>query len=448
MQLINDKREIGLALTAATLTLLGVNAPLAEAKGKAGEWDIDTAVLFYSETDGRVSAVEPVAEFTRNYDDDRKLTLKAVADALTGASPSGATPSDQAQTFTRPSGKGDYTVSANENPLDNSFHDTRGALSATWSSPLGDDYAYSVGAYGSGEYDYMSLGLNGTISRYLNNKNTTLNAGLSVSADSISPEGGIPVAFSRMALRANKTEEAFQTEFDASRQGSSDNKTLIDVLLGVTQVVNRSTIMQFNYSLSMADGYMTDPFKILSVIDDTPGAGLGTNAIGADGNAIYVYENRPDSRMKHALYWQTRHMLDNGDVIDGSYRFMIDDWGISSHTVDVHYRYMMGKSYLEPHARVYLQSEADFYTRYLTTTEYNGGTPTVTEATADYRLGEMLSGTLGLKWGYHLTEDHEVSVRGEYMKQTSTGDEGIGALATQGLYPDTDAFWLQLGYTF
>lgn len=448
MQLINDKREIGLALTAATLTLLGIQAPLAEAKGKTGEWDVDTAVLFYSEADGRVSAVEPVAEFTRNYADDRKLTVKAVADALTGASPSGATPSDQVQTFTRPSGNGDYTVEAGQNPLDNSFHDTRGALSANWSSPLGSDYAYSVGAYGSGEFDYMSLGLNGAISRYLNNKNTTLNAGLSVSADTITPEGGIPIALSRMALRANKTDDVFQSEFNATRQGASDNKTLIDLLLGVTQVINRSTIMQFNYSLSKVDGYMTDPFKILSVIDDTPGSTLGTNALGVDGNPIYVYENRPDSRMKQALYWQTKHMLANGDVIDGSYRFMIDDWGITSHTVDLHYRYMMGRSYLEPHARVYLQSAADFYKRYLTTTEYNAGSPTVKEATADYRLGEMVSGTLGLKWGYHLTEDHEVSVRGEYMKQTSTGETGIGALAAQDLYPDTDAFWLQLGYTF
>jgi hypothetical protein len=443
-----QKRAVGLALTAATLALLGGQASTANAKGQPGEWDIDTAVLFYSETDDRVQAVEPVAEFTRNYDDERKLVIKAVADALTGASPNGATASDQVQTFTRPSGNEGYTVQAGEDPLDDTFHDMRAALSANWSAPLGSDYAYSVGAYGSGEYDYMSLGLNGSISRYLNNKNTTLNAGMSFSADNINPEGAIPVGFSRMALRNNKTEEQFQTEFAATRGESSDSKSLLDLLLGVTQVINRSTIMQFNYSLSMADGYLTDPFKILSVIDDTAGSSLGTNAVGSDGNFIYVHELRPDSRMKHALYWQTKHMLASGDVIDGSYRFMLDDWGITSHTVELKYRYGMGRSYLEPHVRVYLQSEADFYKRYLTSTEYNGGTPVVQEATADYRLGEMLSSTLGLKWGYQMTENNEVSIRAEYMKQTSKGDDGIGVLASQELYPDTDAYWLQLGYTF
>ena len=313
---------------------------------------------------------------------------------------------------------------------------------------LGTDYAYSAGAYGSVEYDYQSLGLNGSISRYLNAKNTTLNAGISLSADNVSPEGGIPIGLSSMALRANQSEEAFQTEFAATRGASSDTKSLIDLLFGVTQVIDRQTLMQFNYSLSLSDGYLTDPFKILSVIDDSPGDTLGTNVVDANGNFVYLHEKRPDSRMKHALYWQTRHRLAQGDIIDGSYRFMVDDWGITSHTVDLHYRHGFGKAYLEPHVRFYLQSEADFYQRYLTSTQYQGGAVTVAEASADYRLGEMFAGTLGLKWGYRLTENNEVSVRAEYMKQTSQGDQGIGVLANQELYPDTDAFWVQLGYTF
>lgn len=442
------KRPTSTLLTTATLALLGATATGVEARGKPGEWDVDTAVLFYSEADDRVQAIEPVFEFTRNYEDDRKLVVKAVADALTGASPNGATPSDQPQTFTRPSGKGSYTVQAGENPLDDTFHDTRGALSATWSSPLGRDYAYTSGVYGSAEYDYLSLGVNGSISRYLNDKNTTLTFGLALSGDTISPEGNLPVGLSRMPVNVNKTDETFQSEFAATRGSDSDTKTLIDLLFGVTQVINRSTIMQFNYSLSQADGYLTDPFKIVSVIDDQAGSNFGGNLLGADGNAIYLYEKRPDSRLKHALYWQTKTMLDNGDVVDGSYRFMVDDWGITSHTVDLRYRYAMGASYLEPNVRVYLQSEADFYERYLTATDYNGGVPRVQEVSADYRLGEMLSTTLGVKWGYHLNEDNEFSVRVAYMKQSSSGDEGIGRLATQELYPDTDAYWLQLGYTF
>jgi hypothetical protein len=34
------------------------------------------------------------------------------------------------------------------------------------------------------------------------------------------------------------------------------------------------------------------------------------------------------------------------------------------------------------------------------------------------------------------------------MKQSSSGDSGFGKLASQDLYPDTDAFWVQVGYNF
>ncbi|AOY89855.1 hypothetical protein BKP64_17710 [Marinobacter salinus] len=450
MQLTNkDKngKPVGRALAAATCALLGVQATNTLAKDKPGEWDVETALLVYSETDDRVQAAEPVISATRNYDGDRKLNLKLIADTLTGASPSGATPSDLPQTFTRPSGSGSYDVPAGEPPLDDSFKDTRVALSASWTAPLNRDYTYTVGAYGSKEYDYLSTAVNGSLSRYLNNKNTTLTGGLSLGVDLVDPVGGAPVGLSRMPLRTNKTEAQFDQEFALTRE-SDDTKTLVDALFGVTQVINRRTLMQFNYGVSYSSGYLTDPYKILSVIDDASGANFGGNLIESDGNPVYLYENRPDTRMKHTLYWQTKYMLGNGDVMDGSYRFMVDDWGITSHTVDLKYRWKLDKSYLEPHFRYYLQSEADFYKRYLTATEYNGGTPVLSEASADYRLGELTGLTFGAKWGYRFDEDRELAIRAEYMIQTNDGDEGFGKLASQDLYPDTNAMWLQLSYSF
>lgn len=450
MQLINDKKNgkpVGRALATATCALLGVQATTAMAKDQPGEWDVETALLVYSETDDRVQAAEPVISATRNFDGDKKLNLKLVADTLTGASPSGATPSDLVQTFTRPSGSGNYTVEAGEAPLDDSFKDTRVAVSGSWTAPLNRDYTYSVGAYGSREYDYISTAVNGSLTRYLNNKNTTLTGGLSLGMDLIDPVGGAPIGLSRMALRANKTEAQFDQEFAATRE-SDDTKTLVDALFGVTQVINRRTLMQFNYGVSYSSGYLTDPYKILSVIDEAAGANYGGNLIGADGNPIYLYEERPDTRMKHSLYWQTKYMLENGDVMDGSYRFMMDDWGITSHTIDLKYRWRLSNSYLEPHFRYYMQSEADFYKRYLTESEYNGGVPTVSEASADYRLGELTGMTFGAKWGYRLDEDRELAIRAEYMIQSNDGDEGFGKLTNHDLYPDTNAMWLQLSYNF
>jgi hypothetical protein len=437
---IRSFKKIAPALAAASCSLLSLASNTALARGEAGTWDFEAASLLYSESDDRVSAAEPVFSATRNFEDGEVLNLKAAFDALTGASPNGATPSALPQTFTTPSGNSLYITDAGDDPIDDTFRDTRVALSASWLAPINRDWEYNAAVYGSKEYDYLSVGSSGGIKRYLNNKNTALNAGLSFSFDTIEPEGNIAKPLAKMGFN--------DTDFNASRDGASDSKTIIDALFGVTQVINRNTIMQFNYSLSVSDGYLTDPFKVLSVIEDTAGANFGGNLQDGNGDNIYLYEARPDSRIKHSLYWQTKYALANGDVIDGSYRFMLDDWGINSHTFDFRYRWQLGSSYLEPHFRYYLQSEADFYKRYITETEYNAGSPTLTEATSDYRLGDLDGMTVGLKFGHKMDNDHEFNMRVEYYLQSNSGDSGIGLLKDQDLYPDTKAIIFQVGYSF
>jgi len=437
-------RKISPALAAATVGLLG-SGQHAQAQGEPGSWDFDVATLFYQESDDRVLAIEPVFSATRYFDEGESLNLKAVFDSLTGASPNGATPSENVLIFTSPSGNGTYTTEPGESPLDDVFKDTRVALSGTWKAPINRDWEYSAGLYGSGEYDYLSIGMSGGLTRYLNQKNTALNMGLSVSFDSMDPVGGVPIGLTEMAHKSSPTYEADRA---ATRDGSSDDKQILDLLFGVTQVINRQTIMQFNYSLSWADGYLTDPYKFVSVIDETAGANFGGNFLDANGNPVHLYEVRPDSRMKHGLYWQTKYAFQNGDVLDGSYRFMLDDWGINSHTFDFRYRWNQSSYYLEPHLRYYMQSEADFYKRYLGSGEYNGGNPNLKEVSADYRLGDLDAITVGMKFGWKLEDDNEFNVRAEYYMQSSSGDDGFGQLASQELYPDTDAIILQFGYSF
>lgn len=437
-----NKADIGLALAAATCGLLGQQHALAA--GDPGTWDIDAALLYYGEFDDRVQAFEPVISATRYFDDDKTLNLKLAIDSLTGASPSGATPSDQIQTYTRPSGNGQYEVAANTAPLDDTFKDGRIALSASWSQPINRHWEYSAAIYGSNEHDYQSLGLNGTLSRYLNQKNTQLNTGLAFSFDTVNPEGGVPFELSRQPV---PTTAGFDQAFAATRNGSSDTKTLIDLLFGVTQVINRRWVMQFNYSLSQADGYLTDPYKILSVINDTEGDNYGANALASDGASIYLHERRPDARTKHALFWQSKYMLKSGNVIDTSYRYMTDDWGIDSHTFELKYRWELNDAYIEPHLRYYLQSQADFYHRYLLQSDYSNNQLKQEFASADYRLGDLTGTTVGLKYG-GTAWNKDFSVRLEYLLQTNSGNEGFGALVGQELYPDTSAVMFTIGFSY
>lgn len=400
------------------------------------EWDVDTAVLYYGENNGRVSALEPAIHVGGPVNDTDRIDLRLVVDVLTGATPNGAHATSQAQTFTTPSGNGSYTAQAGETPLDDTFHDTRGAFSADWTMELDRTSKLILGTNISTEYDYLSLGINATYAKDFNKRNTTLTAGAAFANDTITPVGGIPDPLKPMVVEGGAL----------NRVGSDDTKTLTDLIFGVTQVISPKTIVQLNYTFGMTDGYQSDPFKIVSVIDPATGlpAAGGFFDTATTGNLPYVYENRPDSRQRNSLFFKTVHHLTE-DVVNLSYRYFWDDWGIKSHTLDMRYRYQLSSSYLQPHIRYYMQDAADFYVHDLKIgSDVDGATGTVTpqHISSDYRLAELVSTTVGLKYGLPLGKNSEFAIRGEFMQQSVTADEPPGEET-----PDLKATILQLNYS-
>ncbi len=414
-----------LALASTALLQTGVAAA-------ADDWQIDSAVLFYQEADSRVSAIEPVINGKKEIGEGETVNLKLVLDALTGATPNGAHASSVEQTFTTPSGKSSYTTAPGDTPIDDTFRDSRVAISGSWEKPVIDDYTRMILSGNiSNEYDYRSLGVAASLLRDYNNRNTTVSASIGFNADSIEPEGGLPIAFSNMRVANSGT----------NRDGSSDSKTISDVLFGVTQVIDRKTLMQFNLGFSSTSGYMNDPFKVLTVVDPVTGLPITP----ADSNDLpYLYENRPDSRSRTTFYWKmVRHLTE--DVIHLSYRYHTDDWGVDSHTLDFKYRYEMDNGhYFEPHLRYYTQAAADFFT-----TSLVDGEPLPEYASADYRLGDFTTQTLGFKYAIPMGENSEFSVRIESINQAQN-DVGtpIGDQQNHQLTPDLDSFILQFGYNF
>lgn len=432
----NTKKNIRLSLAAASCALIGSQGAFAEDKLDVGEWDVGAALLFYSETD-RVSATEPVITARKQIDTDETLNLKLTVDTLTGASGSGAVATDLPQTFTTPSGNSNYAISPGDTPLDETFKDTRIALNVAWERPIAKDLTMVLGGNVSTEYDYKSFAVNSSLAKDMNRGNTTWSAGLSLGFDTVDPVGGKPIAFGVM-------QEAGGVQL---RDGSSDSKMLVDVMFGVTQVIDENSLFQVNYVLSQSSGYLTDPYKIISVIDPVTGRPMFQN-VAQPTLPTVVYENRPDSRLKHSIFGQYKRYI-GGDVLDTSYRLMVDDWGITSHTIDLRYRWAFaGTQYVEPHVRFYQQSAADFYTPFFV----DGQQPTAgnesVEASADYRLGEFNGYTVGLQYGQDNPENGW-SVALEYYLQT--GDEPsdtFGELTRQELYPDIEAVMVRIMYDF
>lgn len=395
------------ALAMATCSLLGTTVGSVQAAD--GDWQVDTALLYYAES-GRVAATEPEITATHDLGDEKSFSVKAVLDGLTGPSSNGAQVQAYPQTFTTPSGESQYKVAAGEVPLDEQFHDTRGALSLNWTTPLDNRlWKRSLGANLSSEFDFLSLGFNGALSRDFNKRNTTVTGGLSFEQDAISPVGGTPIPFAQMGPGSGTGKAG----------GASESRTITDVLLGVTQVINQHLLMQFNYDLSLSSGYMNDPYKIVTVDD----------GLGAPGK--FVYENRPDSRSKQSLFWETKYGFDRGDVADISYRYMTDDWGIASNTLDLHYQRKLPENwYVEPHVRWYDQGAADFYTTSVLPADIAGHVGDKSLAySADYRLGALTDTTFGVRVGKRLADNGDAYVRLESMTQSGdTAQADLSAL--------------------
>ncbi len=434
MQLSN--KNIAGLLSVATGSLLGTGC-----QTNAIEWDVDSALLIYDETD-RVRAVEPVISLKKDLGDDEILSMKIVADALTGASANGAVPSTRAQTFTTPSGGSDdddddddyddriankdddegggtYTIAPNETPLDSTFEDTRLSYSLNWDKPLGRNDRSNLGMNVSLEHDFFSLSGNASWQHDFNQKNTTLTLGVNIELDKIDPIGGTPNPLTNMLLE--------------DKSSGLESREIVDLVIGVTQIINRSSLFQVNYSTSSSDGYMTDPYKFVSVVDNT-------------GEPVsQLFEARPDTRSRQSIYGKYKKMLSSGDIFTTSYRFMTDDWEVESHTLDFTYRYKMSNGYfVQPHLRFYRQTAADFYRYFLLDSE------SVPEfVSADYRLGELETKTIGLKFGRESDSKHAWSARLEYFLQTgdSTPVEAIGQLTQQDLFPDVEALIVQFNYS-
>ena len=416
---LTGKKSIRAALAAATCTVL--SQPL-QASQNSDEWDVKSGLLYYSEAD-RVTVIAPTVSAGTTTDSGDIFTLRAIYDSLTGASPNGASPTNTAQAFTSPSGESNYTTQAGDTPL-RDLTDTRVVLGIDWESELSRLMRHTLTANVSSERDYLSLGVSDTLQHDFHNRQTTVSAGIGLTLDTISPEGGTP--------------DGLQLLSASGEAGGDEQKSSVDLLLGITRVLNRHTLTQVNFSHTYSTGYLTDPYKILSMIDPA----TGETVQDINGDFLYRHEKRPDTRTSNSLYWKLQHQLTQ-DVVYLSYRYFQDDWGIRSHTMDLKYRYeLLGGNYLQPHYRYYRQTAADFYHHSLVD---DGALPDY--ASADLRLGEMTGTTVGLKFGIPLS-DGEFNIRFEKMVQTGESHpaDAIGVQRNFDLYPTLDATIVQIGY--
>lgn len=434
---LSGEKSIRSAVAALTAALLGPGAATVSAQDHS-----ETSLLLYSESQ-RVTALEGVFNLDKKLTGPYSLTLGLTYDGLTGATPTGATPSKQAQTYTGPSGRSVVTIQPGETPLDHNFKDARYAVDGSLSRALDRLTTMSLGGHFSGERDYLSIGVNSGLTRDFFRKNTTLGLSGSYSHDIVSAIGGAPIPFSAQDTASSQggggnggNESDGVTAIPAHHDRSGKPKDVFDVVFGLSQILDRKTILRMNYSYDRATGYLIDPYKVLTVVQSPDSANPGEPVNN-------VYENRPSYRRKNALYAEIRRYI-AGNTVDLSYRYFWDDWGIISRTVDLTYRWQLDTDLvLQPHVRWYRQSKANFYHPFLVQ-----GAPLPAYASADTRLGSFDALTFGLKYSFPVADGSRLNLTAEYYYQKGdrSPPEAFGTLRGYDLFPQTTAVMLRVSY--
>lgn len=297
-------------------------------------WEGSVSGLLYVE-ENRVTVNEDVVSLKKEIDDDEFVSGKFIFDVMSGPSPNGAPESSKLQTMTTPSGR-QIIVPSDSLPT-YEFLDTRYAMLWDWEMPISRLLRTTSSFSVSTEYDYLSVGISSVWSYGFNNKHSTVTSGLALTYDSINPVGGVPEGLEAMGVDSSSIEE---------------NKLDIDWMFGVSQIINRSSLFQINYTLGLSKGYLTDPYKLIAVVDNLSLEPETTNA--------YYHEKRPNKRLSHVVY--LKYIKDfSGQVLRTSYRYFRDDWQIQAHTLDVKYAFPIRKNdELQFHFRFYDQSAEVF----------------------------------------------------------------------------------------
>lgn len=218
------------------------------------------------------------------------------------------------------------------------------------------DLTFSAGYRYSTENDYESHTGSGSISYDMADNNTTLAANGYFGSDTVGRAGD---------------------------PGFARALTSYGGRVSLTQVVDPKTLVQGAYEFGALNGYQASPYRFV---------GFGGDGYGCRGAVLCLPELLPQQRARHAFVIDGRHALSDSTSVGAGYRLYLDDWGLSSHTLQAVLAWLPdAESKLSLTGRLYLQSAADFYQQtYALGAEQNNALHTrdrELSALSSYKLG-------------------------------------------------------------
>lgn len=232
-----------------------------------------------------------------------------------------------------------------------------------------DSAAISVGGGYSNENDYTSRSFNSNLSLDLNKKLTTLNIGGSASFDEIAPTP--------------------ESSWNGRPRDFKSHKTSQQYLLGVSQIIDKDSLLQSNMTFGYHNGFMSDPYKWVTFYN-------------GDNFSDFAHDKRPEERFEWA--WLNQYVRHFGQFNDAAlhldYRFSTNDWGVNAHTFEASWHQPIVDDWqVIPRFRYYSQDSADFYQPV-----FSGKSTDYDSFSSDYRLAGFGAFSGGLKFSKEITQ--------------------------------------------
>jgi hypothetical protein len=351
-----------LARVITVLVLLAVPA--------RGDTGFGSKVQVYTDSD-HTTVISPVVDAQADVTPDTNVSAGYLVDAVSSAS---------------------VDVVSQASPI--TFHDTRHQVSLGMSHVF-DTVTPRLGYSFSTEHDYLSHTINANVSKDLDDKNTQLAVGYSLSI--------------------NRVGRAHDENFSRAL-------TNHHIAVSWTQTVSPKLVTQVTYELGYSDGYQASPYRFVPIRQTADAA-----------PEFWVPETDPDTRWRHALVGGANLAVGEASSLQGDYRIYFDTWGVTSHTIGARYFAALSKHVeLRLRERFYMQGAASFYQSvYMAPAKY---------IVYDRELGPLWSETLGAKLVLGLSDcvEGEIKLDGFYysysdfvpLKSRTGANVGIGVSLT------------------
>lgn len=304
--------------------------------------------------------------------------------------------------------------------------DIRLAVSAAYRDQRDAGLRLDHNARMSMEFDYLSLGAGSGATVALDRGNTELDVAFYAEYNAVHPVGSKPDALSEMTPPDTLQNRGYASVRRSALEGS----------IGITQTLDRQSLLQLRYTRSLFDGYLTDPYKLLSVVQAADGESPGSPV-------TYRFESRPRERQQNTLYLGWRRQFTTG-IATVSARASEDTWGMRARELELRYRApLKNGAWLQPIVRGYRQDGASFHTPYLIE-----GEALPRWASADFRLADFEALTLGIRYGLAPRQGQRWVLGLDYYTQwnDTLQQQAFGILEAQTLFPRFEMLLLHVNW--